>query len=67
MQVTGLEPILGGSMGGTDANVLNAKGIPTVVMGTGMRKPHAMDEHIALADMVKATRVLIALATEGNA
>jgi len=65
MRSVGLEPKLAGSMGGTDANVLNAKGIPTVVMGTGMRKPHALDEHIAVRDMVEATRVLIALVTGG--
>lgn len=66
MRAAGLKPILAGSMGGTDANVLNAKGIPAVVMGTGMRRPHAMDEHIAVADMVRATRVLVVLATEGD-
>jgi tripeptide aminopeptidase len=66
MRTVGLKPVLAGSMGGTDANVLNVRGIPAVVMGTGMRKPHAMDEHIAVADMVRATRVLVALATEND-
>ncbi len=45
---------------------MNAKGSPAGVMGTGMRRPHAMDEYIAVADMVRATRVLVALATEGD-
>ena len=66
MRSAGLEPKLAGSMGGTDANVLNARGIPTVVMGTGMRRPHALDEHIAVRDMVEATRVLVALVTAGG-
>jgi len=66
MRSAGLEPKLAGSMGGTDANVLNAGGIPTVVMGTGMRRPHALDEHIAVRDMVEATRVLVALVTAGG-
>ncbi|MCC6445123.1 MAG: M20/M25/M40 family metallo-hydrolase [Armatimonadetes bacterium] len=40
--------------GGSDANIFNARGIPTVVVGTGMEKVHTHDEHIAVSDLVKA-------------
>lgn len=39
--------------GGSDANVYNAFGIPTCVLGTGMTLIHTHEEHISLADMVK--------------
>jgi tripeptide aminopeptidase len=39
------------SGGGVDANVLNARGIPTVNLGNGMRDIHTPDESIAVRDL----------------
>jgi len=46
--------------GGSDANIFNEKGIPTVVIGTGMDKVHTHEENIAIADLVKSARFVVA-------
>ncbi|MBS1718912.1 MAG: M20/M25/M40 family metallo-hydrolase [Armatimonadetes bacterium] len=48
----GLEPTLRTTLGGSDANRYNAKGVPTIVMGTGMEKIHTHDEHVSRKDLV---------------
>ncbi len=57
----GLESRLVASGGGTDAHILNSRGIPTAVIGTGMSQPHSVEEHIALSDMVGLANHLLAL------
>ena len=59
----GLTVIPRKSGGGTDGNVFNAKGIPCVALATGMVDEHATTEHIAVDDLVLATRILVAIAT----
>jgi len=44
--------------GGTDASNYNEKGITTVVIGTGVQAEHTKEEHIAVADMEKAIKVI---------
>lgn len=53
----GLEPTLRTTLGGSDANVFNTKGIPTIVVATGMQKIHTHDEHISRADLVKTAEL----------
>jgi tripeptide aminopeptidase len=48
------------SGGGTDGNIYNAAGIPTIVLSTGMAEVHTVHEHIAIADMVAGTELLLA-------
>jgi tripeptide aminopeptidase len=57
----GLEPSLTQSGGGSDANILNARGIPAVNLATGMRKVHTTEEEIAVADLVSTARLLVEL------
>jgi tripeptide aminopeptidase len=45
--------------GGTDASIYNAKGIQTVVLGTGVVGEHSRDEHIAITDMETAVRIIV--------
>lgn len=52
--------------GGSDANDLNVKGLPTAVLGTGMVGAHSVQEHIAVADLVLLSRVVAELVTEGS-
>jgi len=52
-----LEPIPSISAGGSDANSLNAKGIPTINIGIGAQNPHANDEYVLLEDMQKSARL----------
>ncbi len=54
----GLTPVLEASGGGSDANVYAEAGIPCAVLSTGMADVHTAQEHIAIADMVSATRLL---------
>ena len=55
----GHEIMLRSSGGGTDGNIYNAAGIACVVVSTGMADVHTTHEHIAIADMVAGTNVLL--------
>lgn len=55
----GLEPKTQIITGGTDASILNEKGIITAVLGTGVRDEHSKNEHVAVADMENAVRLLV--------
>ncbi|OPZ74347.1 MAG: Carboxypeptidase G2 precursor [Firmicutes bacterium ADurb.Bin456] len=55
----GLKPALEKTGGGSDANIFNQMGIPTVVLGVGMKKAHTCDEYITTADLVNNARYLL--------
>lgn len=57
----GLKPGFAVSGGGTDANVLNARGVTSLVLGTGMSQPHSVDENIPVKDVVGLTRMMVEL------
>jgi tripeptide aminopeptidase len=57
----GLLPALLTREGASDANILNAAGLPTVNLACAMRQVHTPDECIALDDLVKLTRLVMAL------
>lgn len=48
-------------MGGSDANVWNAKGIPAVNLGIGAQKPHSFEEFVLLEDLLKTAEIAFAL------
>jgi tripeptide aminopeptidase len=54
----GLKPETRVICGGTDASILNEKGIQTVVLGIGVRAEHSNDEHVLVADMESAVTLL---------
>lgn len=45
--------------GGSDANVFNANGIETVILGTGMNKVHSVEEEVKVDDLVQIARLLV--------
>ena len=45
--------------GGSDTNIINGKGIPTVDISVGMSNVHSTAEQIAISDMVKACGLVI--------
>lgn len=47
----GLESHMHASGGGSDANILNARGLPTVNLSAGMTQVHSPDEHVSLDDL----------------
>ncbi|OGI05749.1 MAG: hypothetical protein A2Y40_04035 [Candidatus Margulisbacteria bacterium GWF2_35_9] len=57
----GIELVLEATGGGSDANIFNAFGIPSVVLSTGMAKVHTIQEEIKISDMQKATEFLLAI------
>jgi len=54
----GLTPDVRTIVGGTDASILNANEIETVVIGTGMTNEHSKDEEIEIASMETAVRII---------
>ena len=51
--------------GGSDANVLCARGVRAVALGVGMAAFHSTDEHIAVADLEGSARLVEALVVLG--
>jgi tripeptide aminopeptidase len=45
--------------GGSDANMFNAHGIATIILGTGMQNVHSADESVAVADMAHVSELLV--------
>lgn len=57
----GFEPGLRTTLGGSDANVYNAKGVPCIVVATGMDKIHTHEENISRKDLVDTARLAFEL------
>jgi tripeptide aminopeptidase len=57
----GLDPHTHTSGGGSDANVFNARGVPTVNLDCGMMRVHAPEEHITVDDLVLLARLAAAM------
>lgn len=52
------------SMGGSDANNMNAKRLPTINLGVGAQNPHGTDEFILYKDLQMSAAMALALLTE---
>lgn len=61
LQSVGLTPEPIEYLGGSDANELNAKGIPSVNLGIGAQNPHGNDEFILLEDLHTSVDIALAL------
>ncbi len=66
IQEIGREHQLLASGGGSDANVINGYGIPTVNLGVGYEKIHTTSERMPIAELVKATELIIALINQSK-
>ncbi|MBX2974886.1 MAG: M20/M25/M40 family metallo-hydrolase [Ignavibacteriaceae bacterium] len=60
----GLQPKAVISLGGSDANSLNARGIPSLNLGIGAQNPHGNDEFIYLDDLQKSFEIAIEIIKE---
>jgi tripeptide aminopeptidase len=60
-QSAGMKPKVMGMMGGTNANCLNDKGLPSVVLGSGAFLQHTEQEYTTRNDLVRATQVLMSV------
>jgi len=45
--------------GGSDANQFNTKGVPSIVMATGMEDIHTHDEHVSIESLVQNTELVM--------
>ncbi len=50
--------------GGSDANVLNSRGLCAIDLGIGAKNPHATDEYIKICDMEKSYLTIYNLLTQ---
>ncbi|MFA6548557.1 MAG: M20/M25/M40 family metallo-hydrolase, partial [Candidatus Margulisiibacteriota bacterium] len=57
----GVKPVVKKTGGGSDANVFNASGIQTIIMGVGADQVHTLGERIAITDLIKGTQIIINL------
>jgi tripeptide aminopeptidase len=56
LRILDLEPEMGPSGGGTDANIFNRAGIRCAVVGMATRDMHTVREHVFIPDLVDAAR-----------
>lgn len=57
----GLRPELKKSGGGSDANVFNLRGIPTVALCTGYQKIHTFQEYMPIDELIRLAELTLAL------
>ncbi|GAB4117334.1 MAG: M20/M25/M40 family metallo-hydrolase [Candidatus Caldatribacteriota bacterium] len=62
----GLKPLLTSTGGGSDANIFNQKGLPSVVLSIGIEKAHSLEEYIFIQDLKKTTEYILALIQEAK-
>jgi tripeptide aminopeptidase len=61
LRAVGLTPTPKISLGGSDANSLNGRGIQSINLGIGAQNPHANDEFIYIEDLVKSAELALEL------
>ncbi|HMK93332.1 MAG TPA: M20/M25/M40 family metallo-hydrolase [Thermoleophilia bacterium] len=61
LRALGVDPRFGPSGGGSDANVFNVRGLPSVNLSVGMEKVHTPDEYLPVARLDEAYRLLHAI------
>lgn len=47
------------SGGGSDTNIYNSKGVPSVNLAVGMTKVHTLEEYIEIKDLVNLSKILV--------
>lgn len=57
----GFEAYTTSTGGGSDTNILNVNGVKAVNLGIGMKKPHTLEEHISIEDLVNSTKLVLEL------
>lgn len=60
----GFEPLLRTTLGGSDANMFNVHGFPSIVIATGMDKIHTHEEEISIKDLVDTAQLTYEICLE---
>ncbi|WP_425446463.1 M20/M25/M40 family metallo-hydrolase [Dethiothermospora halolimnae] len=55
----GIKPFTDSTGGGSDTNILNGNGVKAVNLGIGERKPHTLEEHIYIKDLVDSSKLVL--------
>jgi len=63
-KVLGFDPVLRTTLGGSDANVYNAKGVPTIVVATAMDKIHTHDECMSRQGLIDTAKLAYQICIE---
>ena len=61
MAAAGVAPLVGAAPGASDANVLVARGIPTLLLGMGFEQIHTTAERMPLAQLKAAAELALAI------
>lgn len=65
-EAIGLTPNLFHSGGGSDANLFNGQGIPTVNLSVGYQAIHTVNEYIAVSDLVKVAELVVEISRKAG-
>ena len=57
----GVEPRLESTGGGSDANIINGYGIPSVVLGMGYSNVHTTSESMPIEQLVAAAEYVVSI------
>ncbi|HHY08992.1 MAG TPA: M20/M25/M40 family metallo-hydrolase [Firmicutes bacterium] len=60
-EAMGVEPHFESTGGGSDANIINAYGIPSVVLGVGYANVHTTSERMPIDELVKAAEYVVSI------
>lgn len=63
MKTAGIKPVIKQTGGGSDANIFNEWGIPTVIVGVGADRVHTQKERIRVGDMIKGAEMILNVIT----
>ena len=55
----GIKSETASSGGGSDTNIYNSKGVPSVNLAVGMTKVHTLEEYIEIKDLVNLSKILV--------
>ena len=64
MKISGIKPMVKQTGGGSDANMFNEWGIPTVILGVGADNVHTTREQICVDDLIKGTESVLNIIKE---
>ncbi|MGI5911123.1 MAG: M20/M25/M40 family metallo-hydrolase [Syntrophomonadaceae bacterium] len=59
-----LEPRFAATGGGSDANIINGRGIRCANLGVGMKNVHTTDEYISIAHLVQDVQIILEIIKE---
>ena len=62
LDLIGVKPSHVSTGGGSDTNVFNARGVPTVNLGAGYLSPHTVDESVSVQELVLMAKTAVAIA-----